>query len=91
MISPARRLRCNQAGQRAIRARDETVSDDEGMIMNQNVFKRCQCTRIVHGADGHPLRRPTGGVRRCRLERTCPRLGEPGHGSWWYQIDLPRV
>jgi integrase len=26
-----------------------------------------------------------------RLEGGCPRLTEPGHGTWWYQMELPRT
>src|SRR5581483_2687851 len=39
-----------------------------------SVFARCGCR------DGH------GG----RKGASCPRLAEPGHGSWYFSIDLPR-
>jgi len=39
-----------------------------------SVFARCGCR------DGH------GGRRGA----SCPRLGEAGHGSWYFSIDLPR-
>lgn len=57
--------------------------------MSQHVFKRCPCSRSVHGSDGSPMR-VDGRKSRVRLEGSCPRLAEPEHGSWWYQLELPR-
>ncbi|GAA2729851.1 hypothetical protein [Actinocorallia aurantiaca] len=57
--------------------------------MEHYVFKHCPCTRPVLDHAGVPAR-VRGRVQRVRLEKGCPRLAEPGHGSWWYQLELPR-
>jgi integrase len=40
------------------------------------VFKRCGCRNPVTGR---------------RLDRACPRLGEPDHGSWYFACSAPNV
>ena len=40
------------------------------------VFKRCGCRNPVTGR---------------RLDRACPRLGEPAHGSWYFACSAPNV
>lgn len=35
-----------------------------------------------------PLRRPW---YRARLGRRCPLLGQPGHGSWYFAVELPAL
>src|SRR2546423_14962437 len=40
------------------------------------VFKRCGCRNPVNGR---------------RLDRSCPRLDEPDHGSWYFACSAPNV
>jgi integrase len=44
-------------------------------VLPGSVFKRCGCRK---------------GKTGLRLGADCPRLGEEGHGSWFFSIDLPR-
>lgn len=56
------------------------------------MFKRCGCTRITADDDGRGRRDRhgnDGNVGQRAQGLLCPLLGEDGHGSWWYQIDLP--
>ncbi len=43
---------------------------------NTNVFKRCGCRNPVTGR---------------RLDRSCPRLAEPAHGSWYFTCSAANV
>jgi hypothetical protein len=55
------------------------VPSSGGKIMNRNryiVFKRCGCTREDTGR---------------QFSGHCPRLAEPGHGSWYYAVQVTTV
>jgi integrase len=54
--------------------------------MTGKVFKRCGCTPPPR-EPSQPHDKPRHRIPRQR----CPRLNEPGHGSWWYQLELPHL
>jgi integrase len=53
------------------------------------VFRRCSCAVAVTDADGVPVYGESGRVRRRELGVSCPGMVGDGHGTWWFQLDLP--
>lgn len=58
--------------------------------MSTRVFRQCACSVAEADTDGRHVRGASGRVRR-QLGALCPPLAEDGHGSWAYQVDLPRT
>ncbi|MEU3337335.1 tyrosine-type recombinase/integrase [Streptomyces sp. NPDC006668] len=57
-------------------------------MFEEKTFKRCACKGPLRRADGRPVLDSAGQPKIGYLERSCPRLKERTHGSWYYQIEL---
>ncbi|WP_051812152.1 tyrosine-type recombinase/integrase [Kitasatospora sp. MBT63] len=52
-------------------------------------YKRCACTTAVLDEEGNPVVDDETGEPKLRyLEKTCPQLTRPNHGSWYYSFEV---
>ncbi|MEU4094443.1 tyrosine-type recombinase/integrase [Streptomyces sp. NPDC026673] len=57
-------------------------------MFEDKTYKRCSC----HGPlvkDGNPVLDDNGNPKVGRLDKTCPKLSQRDHGTWYYSIELP--
>jgi hypothetical protein len=71
--------------------REQHASDDRETPDNGTTFRRCGCSEAMRDATGEPVLTKAGKAKRRELGTSCPRLADPDHGRWGYQVELPRV
>ncbi|MGW3246507.1 tyrosine-type recombinase/integrase [Streptomyces sp. NPDC001070] len=58
-------------------------------MFEDKTYKRCACKGPLVGEDGKPVLDTDGNQKVGSLEKTCPKLKQRDHGSWYYSIELP--
>ncbi|MFD3452754.1 tyrosine-type recombinase/integrase [Streptomyces sp. NPDC058691] len=58
-------------------------------MFDDKTYKRCSCHGPLVNKDGAPVLGDDGKQKIGRLDKTCPKLKQREHGSWYYSIELP--
>ncbi|MFC8895758.1 tyrosine-type recombinase/integrase [Streptomyces cinereoruber] len=58
-------------------------------MFEDKTYKRCSCKGQLSDKEGKLLYNPDGSPKIGGLEKTCPKLAQRTHGSWYYSIELP--
>lgn len=58
-------------------------------MFEEKCYKRCSCKGPLVDQDGKPVLDSDGNQKTGYLEKTCPKLKQRAHGSWYYSLELP--
>ncbi|WP_217572433.1 site-specific integrase [Streptomyces sp. GbtcB7] len=58
-------------------------------MFEDKTYKRCSCKGPLVDKDSRPVLDSDGKQKIGYLEKTCPKLKQRDHGSWYYSIELP--
>lgn len=58
-------------------------------MFEDKTYKRCSCKGPLVDENGKPVLDDDGKQKIVRLDKTCPKLKQRDHGTWYYSIELP--